>query len=134
MSAYPQAFTINKVGDLTCNNNFYYVDNSLPIMMDERRVVPAMSTTTHCQAYRPPMEVIQDNTFPSPHFNERSWSNHRGYGNIVVATHDTCNNIRGRVHPWNRIPKLDMPYSGPAVIEDAWNLNRVKTSRCQSDM
>ena len=25
----------------------------------------------------------------------KSWSNTRGYGNIVVGTHDTCNNIQG---------------------------------------
>ena len=47
-------------------------------------------------------------------------------GNIVVATNDSCNNVHGRVHPYNRISKLSMPYDGPAVVKDAWKMNKAE--------
>jgi hypothetical protein len=81
------------------------------------------SQTTHCLEYKAPKEIINDNIVDFDTTNSHSWSNQRGYGNIVMATNDTCNNIRGKVHPWNRIPKLNNPYSSPADIKMAWDLN-----------
>ena len=151
MSQYPDSFRVNCVGTLPCNNNRQFCDSSKnPVVIQNGIVVseesssdvlntqntqsPLLkneinagdSTTTYCQAYGVPERVIQDNEINQKPNWSHSWSNQRGYGNIVVATDDTCNNIHGRVHPWNRIAPLSMPYDGPAVIKKAWKMNKAE--------
>ena len=140
MSQYPDSFRVNCVGTLPCNNNRKFCDVSKePVVIQNGNVVSeenspqvnqpinkASSTTTHCLAYKAPQRVIQDNEVNFKPQWAHSWSNTRGYGNIVVATNDTCNNIHGRVHPWNRIQPLSMPYDGPAVVKDAWKMNEAE--------
>ena len=58
--------------------------------------------TTFTQPNSVPSNVIQDNTVNFDLKNNHSWSNSRGYGNVVVGTYDSCSNIHGKVHPWNR--------------------------------
>lgn len=127
MSKYPEAFKLNCVGQLDCNNN-YSVCGKKPIILENNEVKDD-TTTTHCLPYEIPKRVIQNNDVDFDIKNTANWSNTRGYGNIVVATNDTCNNVHGRIHPWNRIYPLGKPYSGPADIKNAWNVNKVKLNR-----
>ena len=81
------------------------------------------SQSLYCLPYSAPSNVIDSNLVDFEPTDSHSWSNQRGYGNIVVATYDTCNNIHGKVNPWNRIPKATNPYSSPADIKMAWAWN-----------
>ena len=140
MSNYPDSFRVNCVGQLPCNNNKRFCDVSKkPIIIENNNVVEeennkmadrsGNTTTNYCANYNPPMRVIQDNIVVEKPQSAHSWSNQRSYGNIVVGTHDTCNNVHGRVHPYNRLFPLSEPYMGPAVKKDAWALNKVKINR-----
>jgi hypothetical protein len=138
MSQYPDSFRVNCVGTLPCNNNKQFCDHSKgPVVIQNGAVVSEErsseklnkidnSSTTHCQSYGTPQRVIQDNEIKEKPNWTHTWSNVRGYGNIVVATNDSCNNVHGRVHPYNRITKLSMPYDGPAVVKDAWKMNKAE--------
>tara|TARA_B100000963_G_scaffold45853_2_gene34250 strand:+ start:609 stop:1046 length:438 start_codon:yes stop_codon:yes gene_type:complete len=140
MSQYPDSFRVNCVGTLPCNNNRQFCDHSKgPVVIQNGKVVSEesssekltrpiknVSTTSHCQAYGVPEKVIQDNEIGEKPKWTHTWSNVRGYGNIVVATNDSCNNIHGKVHPYNRISSLSMPYDGPAVVKDAWKMNKAE--------
>ena len=146
MSDYPQSFRANCVGTIplgknnnTCSGNKPFCDLSKhPIIIENDKIVseeqafekmPGMvrqSTNSHCQAYGHPQNVIQSNEIHEKPQWSHSWSNQRGYGNIVLATNDTCNNVHGRVHPYNRLTALKQPYEGPAVIRDAWKINNAK--------
>ena len=140
MSQYPDSFRVNCVGTLPCNNNRKFCDlSNEPVVIQNGNVVSeensqniqkpvksVNSTTTHCLPYGAPKRVIQSNEITEKPKWSHSWSNVRGYGNIVVATNDDCTNIHGKVHPYNRIHPLSMPYDGPAVIKDAWKLNEAE--------
>ena len=120
MSNYPDSFRINCVGELPCNNNKKFCDVSKkPIIIENNRVVEGeeqhSTTTNYCKNYNPPMRVIQDNKIVEKPKSSHSWSNQRSYGNIVVGSNDTCNNIHGRIHPYNRLFALSEPHIGPAV-------------------
>ena len=125
MSSYPDAFRINCVGDVSCNNNLSICENK-PVVLENNKPV---STTTACLPYKAPKEVIQDNKVDYSFSNSNTWSNTRGYGNIVVGTSDNNNNIHGRIHPWNRITPLSSPYDSPAVVKNAWSMNKIKYNR-----
>ena len=136
MSNYPESFRVNCVGKLPCNNNKKFCDVSKkPIIIENNDVrenngrVNDNTTTNYCQNYAAPINVINDNIVREKPKSAHSWSNQRGHGNIVVGTHDSCNNIHGRVHPFNRIFPLSEPHIGPAVKKDAWALNKVKINR-----
>lgn len=140
MSQYPDSFRVNCVGTLPCNNNRQFCDHSkAPVVIQNGKVVSEESSaekitkpmnnessTSHCQAYGVPERVIQDNEIKEKPKWTHTWSNVRGYGNIVVATNDSCSNVHGRVHPYNRIKALSMPYDGPAVVKDAWKMNKAE--------
>lgn len=122
MSSYPNAFRVNCIGNTSCNNNYTvckdqtYINNKL-----QQRRLPQQ--TTHCLPYQAPKQVIQNNNVDFQFSNSNTWSNARGYGNIVIGTSDTQNNIHGRIHPWNRIHALSSPYQTPAVVKNAWAMN-----------
>ena len=85
--------------------------------------------TTNCLPYKAPKSVIQNNNVEFNFSNSNTWSNTRGYGNIVVGTSDNQNNIHGRIHPWNRIHPLSTPYNTPVVVKDAWAFNKIRYNR-----
>ena len=80
--------------------------------------------------YQTPREILNDNILIEDPKSSHSWSNQRGYGHITIGTFDTCSNIHSKVHPYNRIAPLPMPYDG---ISDksfsAWNTNKVSVER-----
>lgn len=124
MSSYPDAFRLNCVGKISCNNNHDICqdDKNINKKLEKRSLEqPKLShQTTHCLPYKAPREVIQDNSVDFKFSNTNTWSNTRGYGNIVIGTSDLQNNIHGRVHPWNRINPLSSPYQTPVVVKNAW--------------
>ena len=126
MSNYPDSFRINSVGELPCNNKQINVNSNKPIIIENNNLI---ENDTINKFYNSPNNVTQDNTVSEESKSTHSWSNQRSYGNIVVATHDTCNNVHGRIHPFNRLHALSEPYIGPAVKKDAWNMNKVKVVR-----
>tara|TARA_B100001093_G_scaffold346014_1_gene330658 strand:+ start:777 stop:1235 length:459 start_codon:yes stop_codon:yes gene_type:complete len=148
-NSYPDSFRLNCVGKVPCNNNFDVCDNTnKPVIIENDKIVPeqkkqftqqgyqqgnvrkaSLSTTTHCLPYDGPKRVIQNNLIDFKPVNNRSWSNQRGYGNILVATSDNQNNIKGSVHPYHRIQPLRQPYDGPADIYNAWRMSKIKLNR-----
>jgi hypothetical protein len=103
MSSYKEAFTTIKSV------------NKKPIIQENERKIPDSmqlsqdnTTTTFNQPNSIPSGVIQDNRVQFDLKNNHSWSNVRGFGNINVGTYDSCNNIHGRVHPYNRIKKKNI--------------------------
>uniref|UniRef100_A0A6C0JIA6 Uncharacterized protein n=1 Tax=viral metagenome TaxID=1070528 RepID=A0A6C0JIA6_9ZZZZ len=129
MSSYPEAFKLNCVGKLPTDNT-YSVCQQKPIILENNNLAQGSNYKPQgCPTYEPPREVIQSNNVDFTKTYNKSWSNTRGYGNIVVGTHDTCNNIQGRVHPWNRINPLSSPHDTPVVIKDAWSMNKVRHVR-----
>lgn len=127
MSSYPDAFRLNCVGKLPTDNHFS-VCQQKPIVLENNNVVQ-QNSRSGCSSYNPPQNVVQDNAIPTNKVSNKSWSNVRGYGNVVVATHDTQNNVHGRIHPWNRITPLNNPHDTPVVVKDAWSTNRIKHIR-----
>lgn len=124
MSSYPDAFRINCVGKLPTDNN-YSICKQKPIILENKNVVEeGNQKPVKCQPYNPPTSVIQSNLVPKNAVSNKSWSNSRGYGNIVVATHDTENNMHGRVHPYNRLRPLTKPYQTNVEVNDAWAINK----------
>jgi hypothetical protein len=104
MSSLTEAFTINSPENT----------NKKPIIQENNRTVPDSmqesrddTTTTFNQPHGIPGCVIQDNKVQFDLKNNHSWSNSRGYGHIVIGTYDSCSNIHGRIHPWNRIRPLN---------------------------
>lgn len=57
---------------------------------------------SQCKGYKSPSKIIKSNGLEFPEISPHSWSNTRSYGNIVIATNDTCSNIHGKVKPYNR--------------------------------
>lgn len=85
-----------------------------PIIKENDRAIPENmqkskddTTTTFNQSHGAPKCVIQDNKVQFDLQNNHTWSNSRGYGNVVVGTFDSCSNIHGRIHPWNIIRSLN---------------------------
>ena len=54
-----------------------------------------------CIPYNQPSKLIKNNKINYSIKNSHSWSNQRGYGNIIVAKSDTCNNIHTKVKSYN---------------------------------
>ena len=99
MSNYREAFT----------NTINKGNRNKPIIQENNRKIPNKmqksedpTITTFTQPNSVPSKVIQDNTVNFDLKNNHSWSNSRGYGNVVVGTYDSCSNIHGKVHPWHR--------------------------------
>ena len=127
MSSFPDAFRINCVGKLPCNTNYNNCSNK-PVVLENNRVIHE-TNTTHCKKYSVPKNVIQDNIIDYNVSSVHTWSNARGYGNIVVCNNDSNNNILGRKHPYNRIPALHHEYSG--LKNHAWNNNKDEYNKCK---
>ena len=115
-NSYPDSFRLNCVGKVPCNNNFSVCDNTnKPVVIENDKIVPdqrrnqriediqnnqqgmvrrgSRSTTTHCLPYETPKRVIQNNLVDFKPVDNHSWSNQRGYGNILLATVDNQNNV-----------------------------------------
>lgn len=122
MSAYPQSFEIPCLCGSGCPNQACPCSNpKCPCASSSSNKKTSQLTTTHCQAYGAPTNVIQDNTVNWPQENQHTWSNQRGYGNVVISTVDSANNVRGRVSPWNRIPSLVAPIDVSIDPSVAWS-------------
>jgi hypothetical protein len=155
-NSYPDSFRLNCVGKIPCNNNFNVCENKnnkSPMIIENDQLIDekknknksynnisnisnrnitdkaALSTTTHCLPYSTPNKVIQTNKINFKPTDNKSWSNQRGYGNILVATYDRENNIKGSVHPYHRIYPLKQPYDGPADIYNAWRMSKIDLKR-----
>tara|TARA_Y100000389_G_scaffold79344_2_gene76093 strand:+ start:2884 stop:3222 length:339 start_codon:yes stop_codon:yes gene_type:complete len=102
MSSLREAFT-----NLTPTSTKPIVKENDRTIPDEMQHSRDTTTTTFHQPYGTSNRVIQDNNVQFELQNNHSWSNSRGYGNLVIGTFDSCNNIHGRVHPWNRIRPLN---------------------------
>tara|TARA_B100000575_G_scaffold294356_1_gene309751 strand:- start:4283 stop:4687 length:405 start_codon:yes stop_codon:yes gene_type:complete len=134
MSSYPDAFQLQSVGNLQNNTNV----PTKPIILENNKMVPLKNstenqetTTTHTQEFGDINNVDQDNGVDFAIGNNHSWSNVRGYGNIVVGTNDSRNNIHGRVHPYNRIASLKNPHDTLVDTSMAWDVNQIKYDRCK---
>ena len=157
MNNYPEAFNINCAKSLACDtpgsgcrlqnvlvmeNKNNKLVNKTSKLVKKRDITKeykinnnkiynhrTYNTTLHCTPYQPIKTTIQNRNIDFPSSNSRNWSNQRSYGNIVLGTSDSCNNIYGKVKPWNRIEKLNCPYNTNVDVNMAWNLNRVKIKR-----
>ena len=91
-----------------------------------------MSQTVYTNKFylvKPISDSIQNNSVDYPLKSYHSWTNQRGYGNIVIASNDCKNNIYGAIYPWNRIPPLQSPFDTFVKIENAWSS---KSMECPS--
>jgi hypothetical protein len=70
---------------------------------------------------KPLGDNVQNNNVTYPSSSYHTWTNQRGYGNIVVATNNVENTIVGSIHPWNRLPPLESPFDTFVRIESAWS-------------
>ena len=91
---------------------------------DAENVLVNDNSTIHCLPYEAPTKVIGNNKVDFKTVNSHSWSNQRGYGNIVSATNDTCNNIHAKIKPWNRIEPAHSPYFTNADVKMAWRASK----------
>lgn len=91
-----------------------------------------MNQTTYTSKFylvKPLGDNIQNNHVDYPLNSYHTWSNQRGYGNIVVGTNDANHNIFGSIYPWNRIPQLQSPYDTFVKIENAWSTKPMNCSK-----
>jgi hypothetical protein len=70
-----------------------------------------------------PLANIQTNEIDYPQESQHTWSNQRGYGNVVFGTSNPQGDIMGKVSPWNRLPSMKHPYDTLVQIESAWSTN-----------
>jgi hypothetical protein len=70
-----------------------------------------------------PLANIQTNEIDFKQESFHTWSNQRGYGNIVAGTSNHQGNIMGKVAPWNRLPAMKHPYDTLVQIDSAWSTN-----------
>jgi len=136
---YPNIFINNCAKDISCNTNLNNsCKNGLNNINNEMKKLKKTKTAQEkmdikkgnidkekgliCQEYSSPYDISNNNI----NFNllsNHSWSNQRGYGNIQVSSFDDCNNLKGKIFNWNRIPKQYNPYSSPANVNMAWSKN-----------
>jgi len=117
-SNYPEAYNQNcNINEqIPCkNSNNFCKKTSTKFIYNKNKSIPKTNYNPNpnyyknsdkkCKKYKRPVVVLNnDNVVKYTSTNSHSWSNQRGYGNIVIASNDTCNNIHGTVNPWNRIP------------------------------
>lgn len=70
-----------------------------------------------------PLSNIQTNEVDYTQQSFHSWSNQRGYGNIVAGSSNQTGDIMGKVSPWNRLPSMKHPYDTLVNIDNAWSTN-----------
>lgn len=107
MSSYNEAFNGCGVPKITKKASKPRIFENYRPIPQSKQISKDAAKTPHSEIADSPTKIIQDNGVNFPLKNNHSWSNSRGYGNIVVGTFDSCNNVHGRVHPYNRLPKLD---------------------------
>ena len=72
---------------------------------------PYNQSMSNCGYKTPELNnIVSENKIDYKLSSNHTWSNQRGYGNIIVGNLDTCNNIHTRVHPYNRIDRLNYPF------------------------
>ena len=81
---------------------------------------PKQLTTIHTSPFNRRLDVIQDNHVGPEQF-KHTWSNQRGYGNIVFAKNGKDNKPKINVKPYNRLNRMDCPYSTDVNVQSAWN-------------
>ena len=141
MSEYPGIFNKKCMSkqDIKCNshdlcnlniNTVGSDKNIINIDKTDRNGLSPFNNNTKCGYKSPSLEyVVSDNNVINIPRSSHSWSNQRGYGNIVVGSFDTCSNIYSKVHPYNRIPPLSIPTETNVDTNMAWNVNKVKVNR-----
>tara|TARA_B100001758_G_C18310506_1_gene557567 strand:- start:307 stop:567 length:261 start_codon:yes stop_codon:yes gene_type:complete len=61
------------------------------------------------------------------------WSNVVGYGNIKISKPQKEFHIVNSIKPWNRIQRLDDPYTTPVNTKNAWTSNKNNiTNNCST--
>jgi len=127
--SYPDIFSHSAVGSLMTSFNPSLVQNDSPLNVSGSLINGSKQLwndpmtqqefqTIHRLPFGIPQNVIQDNTVN--YEVNHSWTNHRGYGNLINAHLKPDGVISARVAPWNRMPPLTIPYSGPAEGTNAW--------------
>lgn len=131
---YPNIFKNSCVKNISCNTNSNFtckngldnINNELNKLKKEnshKNIDKDKEKGKICSDYSSPLEVYENSSINFDLLNNHSWSNQRGYGNIQISSFDSCNNIKGEVFNWNRIPKQYKPYSSPANVNIAWSKN-----------
>ena len=116
--------------NFTCKNGLDNINNELNklkgknnLKMNIEQKKKDIEKGAICSDYNSPIQVYENSSIDFNLLNNHSWSNQRGYGNIQISSFDDCNNIKGEVFNWNRIPKQYKPYSSPANVNIAWSKN-----------
>lgn len=61
------------------------------------------------------------------------WSNVIGYGNIKISKPTKEFYVENSVKPWNRIQRLESPFTTPVNTTNAWTPNKNKiTNKCNT--
>jgi hypothetical protein len=50
-----------------------------------------------CEGYANPSQALSYQNIKCEDKSQHSWSNYRGFGNMAITTHDTCNNIHTEI-------------------------------------
>ena len=77
-------------------------------------------TTIHHSPIQRGLNVIQDNSVRLGQ-SDHVWSNQRSYGNIVFGRNGPDNKAKINVEPYNRINKMNCPFSTSVDVKSAWN-------------
>ena len=140
MNQYPQAFHVGLATPFSCDYKcprYQLAPNTWTLVQqplvddvksnDHYRGCGTLQTipiyayqSLYCMPDRAPQPSNQTNVWGQPQEAFHSWSNQRGYGNLVVATNDVNHNIVGRVSPWNRLIPLPLPTDTQVDIQMAW--------------
>ena len=116
---YPNSFYLNCVGNIPCDrsSNCIHENSKIKKEIIENKKIHLLREKIYprgninlsskcnnikksiCEGYDNPSKIIGNN-IDFELTNSHSWSNTRSYGNIVIATNDTCNNIHGKVKPF----------------------------------
>jgi hypothetical protein len=119
---YPKVFYNNCVGKVPCDINSSCSNTKMEQDMKKNNKIHQLrerfnplnnskanlknkcsnKNNYQCKGYKSPSKIIKSNEVEFPINNPHSWSNTRSYGNIIIATNDTCSNIHGKVKPYNR--------------------------------
>ena len=117
---YPNAFYSYCVGKVPCDGTSECIHQNSKMDKDihenkklhllRERILPSGRTDLSkgcsnqvrsiCEGYESPSKKIEGKDVNFEIKGSHTWSNTRSYGNIVIATNDTCNNIHGKVKPF----------------------------------
>lgn len=122
---YPNSFKENCAKKMECDNSSKTCKNSSVYIKKELNKLKKSNdnknnSKTQCIEYSNPKKEIKENIINFDILSNHTWSNQRGYGNIMLGSNDNCNNLNNKIYNWNRIPKQNNPYSTPANVDMAW--------------